>query len=324
MQPLSIRIWGKNNSGSPNRFTYPVRCRIEEDLAQAASSCDTQSNIVKSIDISLHLSESLSPRQPYIGAVSIINNSVGAGLELCWLVDKSADESTVQQMLGTPLLGLVLGTYKRFGIPDTPFLKSLAASSGWNSIIDTLSASELEKYVNCATLTPVSIDEDDCWALIEKSKQSSASNEQHEEQLIKELSTLAAEDVREFASFFRSKMIELYRWDLWAIGYIINGGCSDDGFTEFRAWLICQGREFFEQAVIRPEFVGEQVPVKALDTCETLYGFDLVAGPIYEEKTGYEMHNLHPLEPQHPLGERWDENELSEIYPSISRKFQYR
>jgi hypothetical protein len=27
-----------------------------------------------------------------------------------------------------------------------------------------------------------------------------------------------------------------YRNDLWAAGYLINGGCSDDGFDYFRGW----------------------------------------------------------------------------------------
>ncbi len=320
--PLSISIWGKNNSGSPNKFTFPVRSRIEEEFAKAALSSSTQSQTVKYIEISLHLSERTSPNPPYIGKVSRINNSVGVGIELTWLVDKNIDESRVQMMLGKPLLGLLLGVFETFDIPYGPFLKSLSTNPGWSEIIDSLPSSEPEDYANFASLTLVSMDEEACWELIEKSKQFSSSNKQQEELLIAELSKLDAEDVREFASFFHCKMVELYRWDLWAIGYIINGGCSDDGFTEFRAWLICQGREFYHQAIIRPEFIGEQVPAEAIETCDTLYGFDLAAGPVYEEKTGYEMNNLYPREPRDPVGDRWDEDELPSIYPSLCRKFQ--
>lgn len=32
--------------------------------------------------------------------------------------------------------------------------------------------------------------------------------------------------------------MEAYRRDLWAAAYHANGGCSDDGFIDFRIWLI--------------------------------------------------------------------------------------
>ncbi|WP_411152717.1 DUF4240 domain-containing protein [Streptomyces sp. A30] len=39
---------------------------------------------------------------------------------------------------------------------------------------------------------------------------------------------------------------------LWATPYMINGGCSDDGFDYFRGRLIVQGRDPFEQALANP------------------------------------------------------------------------
>lgn len=44
-----------------------------------------------------------------------------------------------------------------------------------------------------------------------------------------------------------------HRNQLWAAGYLINDGCSDDGFEYFRAWLIAQGREVFERVVADPD-----------------------------------------------------------------------
>ncbi len=320
-EPLSICIWGKNNSSSPNKFTYPVRCRIEEELAQAALSSKTKSSSVKFIDISLELSESSSPKQPYIGLLNRSNNSVGVGIELPWLVDKNIDEQTVQIMLGKPLLALLLCTFKRFEIPDSPFLKSLSAFPGWATIINSLSEQESKNFAHCESA--ISIDEEAFWTLIEKSKLSSASNEEQEEHMIALLSQLAAEDVREFAGFFQSKMVELYRWDLWAIAYIIHSGCSDDSFKEFRAWLIAQGREFYNQAIMHPEFIGEQLSPAAAQDGDAFHDFDLVAGPIYEEKTGYDMHIVNPREPRHPVGYSWNDEELPSIFPSVCKKFQF-
>jgi hypothetical protein len=45
----------------------------------------------------------------------------------------------------------------------------------------------------------------------------------------------------------------LYRYDLWAAAYLIGGGCSDDGFIDFRAGLIAQGRDWYHKAAASPD-----------------------------------------------------------------------
>jgi Protein of unknown function (DUF4240) len=54
-----------------------------------------------------------------------------------------------------------------------------------------------------------------------------------------------------------------YRNPLWAAGYVINGGCSDDGFDYFRGWLIVQGREVFERIVANPDALADLPNVQA-------------------------------------------------------------
>ncbi|MEU5878917.1 DUF4240 domain-containing protein [Spirillospora sp. NPDC047279] len=48
-----------------------------------------------------------------------------------------------------------------------------------------------------------------------------------------------------------------YRNPLWAAAYLINGGCSDDGFDYFRGWLITQGQEVHERAVADPDSLAD-------------------------------------------------------------------
>lgn len=60
-----------------------------------------------------------------------------------------------------------------------------------------------------------------------------------------------------------SLMAESYRSPLWAAAYLINGGCSDDGFDYFRGWLILQGREVFERAVAAPDILAQLPAVQA-------------------------------------------------------------
>jgi hypothetical protein len=58
-------------------------------------------------------------------------------------------------------------------------------------------------------------------------------------------------------------MTSSYRNPLWAAAYVINGGCSDDGFDYFRGWLITQGHDVFQRAVADPDTLAELPAVLA-------------------------------------------------------------
>jgi hypothetical protein len=58
-------------------------------------------------------------------------------------------------------------------------------------------------------------------------------------------------------------MADSYTNPLWAAAYVINGGCSDDGFDYFRGWLIAQGDEVFDRVVADPDALAELPIVRA-------------------------------------------------------------
>ncbi|MBC3840900.1 DUF4240 domain-containing protein [Streptacidiphilus sp. 4-A2] len=87
-------------------------------------------------------------------------------------------------------------------------------------------------------------------------------------------------------------MADSYRNPLWAAAYLINGGCSDDGFDYFRGWLITQGRDVFERVVEDPETLAELPVVRAaaadgtdLD-CEATLG---IAWNAHKAATGEQL-----------------------------------
>jgi len=65
-------------------------------------------------------------------------------------------------------------------------------------------------------------------------------------------------------------MADSYRSSLWAAAYVINGGCSDDGFDYFRAWLMLQGRETFGQAVADPDSLADLAAVRLAITNQAI------------------------------------------------------
>ena len=58
--------------------------------------------------------------------------------------------------------------------------------------------------------------------------------------------------IRRFDQILREMDNAAYRIDIWALAYLLQGGCSDDSFDAFRGWLILQGRNVFEATIAAP------------------------------------------------------------------------
>jgi hypothetical protein len=87
-------------------------------------------------------------------------------------------------------------------------------------------------------------------------------------------------------------MADSYQNRLWAAAYVVNGGCSDDGFDYFRGWLIAQGRTTFECVLAAPDTLAELSHVRTaaaegtdLD-CEDMLS---IVWNAHEKATGQEL-----------------------------------
>jgi hypothetical protein len=173
------------------------------------------------------------------------------------------------------------------------------------------------------------MDPDQFWHLIERSKaESEGGCDRQAGALTVLLLELPATDIVAFDRLFEQYADQAYRNDLWAAAYIINGGCSDDGFEYFRRWLIGQGEAVFSAAlrdpegllsVVTPHIGGAPFLFGALRyECEEL-GY--VADQAYEQKTGSVMPR-----PPHPrpelIGEDWDDEDLPAMFPKLWAAFE--
>ncbi|OCA81963.1 DUF4240 domain-containing protein [Pseudobacillus wudalianchiensis] len=132
-----------------------------------------------------------------------------------------------------------------------------------------------------------SMTEEQFWALLEKCKEKGEEADEQMEWLVAQLSKKSIKDIVMFDSIFNQHYHKSYTSDLWAAAYIVMGGCSDDCFDYFRAWLLYLGKELYEAAIENPEtllpyfkILEEQEEIPQLE--ELLY----VASQAYEEKTG--------------------------------------
>ena len=91
------------------------------------------------------------------------------------------------------------------------------------------------------------------WNLIESVRASAGPDRPFHQVLADQLATRTEQEILEHQERFEDVRQAPYRWDVWAAAYLIGGGCSDDSFTDFRAGLIAQGRDWYQKAAASPE-----------------------------------------------------------------------
>lgn len=155
------------------------------------------------------------------------------------------------------------------------------------------------------------------WKLIEKSKRGSEDCEEQAEKLGDYLAELQADEIVSFDQHFHDRLNAAYTWGLWGVAYLANGGCSDDGFEYFRAWLITQGRKRFEAALEDPESVTRYAEPDECECEDILY----VAAEAYEKCTESAFPESVFPTPLAPAGMRWEEKDLPRLFPKAAKKF---
>ena len=132
------------------------------------------------------------------------------------------------------------------------------------------------------------------------------------------LSKLSSTEIEAFARAQEDLMRRSYRWDLWGAAFVINSGCSDDGFDYFRGWLMLQGRDVWEAALRDPESLAD-VSFEGDAECEdVLYA----ASQAYEQVAGHSLLSSRDDHPDQPIGTAWQETDLEALYPKLWKQFR--
>lgn len=183
---------------------------------------------------------------------------------------------------------------------------------------------------------------DKFWALIDQARNQADGWEEMDAPLVDSLAALEMSDLMMWAQIFSEYQRLSYKNKLWAAAYIINGGCSDDGFDYFRAWLTAQGRQVFLEALADPDSLAEVSDCEGDVEYEDLLG---VASHAYFKKIGLQGRDYDQYAKeldQYPLPEEvaadmraeieyasdidveWDEDEgLEELLPKLCEAFDW-
>ena len=161
------------------------------------------------------------------------------------------------------------------------------------------------------------------WNLIDQTRREANGDPEHQVELLRErLSELESDEVVAFDRHFVQCHEQAYTWDLWGAAFVLGGGCSDDGFMDFRAWLISRGKRVYETAL---EDADSLVwAVKASDGECQLEEIQYVAAEAWEQITSLPADEFpEPVieRKAEPDGQPSEEDELAERLPNLSRKF---
>ena len=114
------------------------------------------------------------------------------------------------------------------------------------------------------------LNEEQYWSLVDNSLKLTQDQDQQGQFLISEIKKLSPHEMIGFTLRTHHLLNETYTSEMWCAGYIMNNFCSDDGFEDFRCWVISRGKEVYYNAKANPDYLVNEVVVD----CE-IYEFEL-------------------------------------------------
>lgn len=104
--------------------------------------------------------------------------------------------------------------------------------------------------------------------------------------LEKRLEKYSANNVQKFCSIYDTYRQALNKQGIESIAYLMNHEMlTDDGFTDFKNWLIAQGKEVYMQTLENPEILADHNG-QAIDGWYEFELFGYVGMSVIEKKTG--------------------------------------
>lgn len=143
---------------------------------------------------------------------------------------------------------------------------------------------------NNLTKTSELIDEDLYWQIIADSLKNSEDQNGQQRYLVQQLEKLTPNEIIGFRLRTDKLLYDTYNSEMWCAGFIMNGGCSDDGFEYFRNWVISRGKEVYYKAKENPDSLIDQID-------EDIEDFDFedfwyVALNAFKNKTGKDLYDF--------------------------------
>ncbi|MBF1568453.1 MAG: DUF4240 domain-containing protein [Prevotella shahii] len=176
------------------------------------------------------------------------------------------------------------------------------------------------------------MNEEQFWVIVQKAVDEAGDDEdEYLEVVMHELSKLSLKEMVGFRLRTDKLLYDSYTSEMWCAGYLMNGGCSDDGFEYFRLWVISRGRKVYEAALANPDNLIDYI---AEDAEVDFFEFELfwyAAIDAFEEATEADLYdyidddNFTTREGNYPNFEfNWDEEDpesMKKLCPRLFERF---
>jgi hypothetical protein len=169
---------------------------------------------------------------------------------------------------------------------------------------------------------------DDFWAVIGRATADRPSSPgEVAKRAAADLATHDPEEIVAWARHLDKVMVASCTQDLWAAAYLIHGGCSEEGFDNFRGWLIAHGREAVARSVQSPDSLADVPVVRAAVETGAVFEAEevlTIAAEAYRQATGSELPAGERPVTRPDAAELWDfdnEEEMRRRLPRLSALF---
>ena len=193
---------------------------------------------------------------------------------------------------------------------------------------------EKQRQQELAELKPTAemMDEEQFWAIVQTAVDEAGDDEDEYLEVVKrELSKLSLKEMIGFRLRTDKLLYDSYTSEMWCAGYLMNGGCSDDGFEYFRLWVISRGRKVYEAAMANPDNLIDYIDDDAEMDFFEFELFWYVALEAFEEAVDAELYdyiddeNFKTREGNYPNFEfNWEEDDpesMQKLCPRLFEKF---
>lgn len=202
-------------------------------------------------------------------------------------------------------------------------IAAIALGAGCGGAPQDRAASSSPAHGALARSDPARSDEAAFWQLMTDTHRIAGNDTDRQAELLEaRLRRMSPRAIVEFARVRQRLDRRAYTWNLWGAALVIEDGCSDDCFHDFRGYLISLGREPYERALVDPDSLASVVEDREAGDWENV---DDAAPDAYSDVADDDF----PLDDSElsgePRGTPLDEDDdaaLARRYPRLAARFR--
>jgi hypothetical protein len=241
-------------------------------------------------------------------------------------VRRSAVAGIVALVLLVGLGGYTAGLYRNGSGPATGTTGTSpdrAATASPTTIAPSTTGSPQPQPVRSPGATQAQPAANPFWDIISETRRAAGPDTGTQAELLRDrVSKLRPAEILAFDRWWKSLDRSLYTWQVWGAAFVVQDGCADDCFRDFRAYLISLGPDAVRAATQSPDALAPMVNNSDIGDWS---GAKNVAPDAFRMATDSDFPGDTSDLSGTPRGVRWSDNQVPALlrqYPRLTSKFR--